>query len=147
MTQKKPEHLTDNKPTLEAKIETKREFIDPDEPSLPPMKDNESVPEGWKVRPDKNTKQEHLTDKSKPTIEAKIERLDPGDYSLPPVKGDESVPKGWKIRLDKNKKQEHLTDRCKPTLEAKIKIKREVMDQGGSSLPPAKGDKSVPKGW
>ena len=25
--------------------------MDPDESSLPPMKDNESVPEGWKVRP------------------------------------------------------------------------------------------------
>ena len=59
--------------------------MDPGDPSLP---------EGWKIRQDKNKKPEHLTDRKKPTLEAKIEILDPGDYSLPPVKDDESVPKG-----------------------------------------------------
>ena len=128
-----------NETLLEMKIETKGN-VDPGNSSLPPVKGNESVPEGWKIRQDKNKKQEHLTDKSKPTIEAKIERLDPGDYSLPPVKGDESVPEGWRIRLDKNKKQKHLTDRSKPTLEPKIKIKREFIDPGSSSLPPVKDE-------
>ena len=63
---------------------------------------NETVPEGWKIRPDKNKNQEPLTDKSEtaqPHLEAKIkvkrEIMDPDDSSLPPVKGNETVHEGW----------------------------------------------------
>ena len=47
----------DERKTIETlfkiKIETKG-YVDPGDSSLPPVKGNESVPEGWKIRPDKN---------------------------------------------------------------------------------------------
>ena len=87
----------------------------------PPVEGNKSVPEGWKIRSDKNKLQEHHINKSNSTLVAKIETerefRDPGwkirqDKSKehPSVKSNESVPKGWKIRQDKSKEQETLSD-------------------------------------
>ena len=49
-------------PHLEAKIKVQREIMNSDDSSLPPLKGIETVPEGWKIRPEKHKKQEPLTD-------------------------------------------------------------------------------------
>ena len=55
-------HTNKSNSTLKAKIERKMEFRDPADSSLPSVKSNESVPKGWKIRPDKSKEQKTLSD-------------------------------------------------------------------------------------
>ena len=58
-----------NEPLLE--IETQGN-VNPGYSYHPPVEGNKSVPEGWKIRSDKNKLQEHHINKSNSTLEAKI---------------------------------------------------------------------------
>ena len=59
-----------NEPLLE--IETQGN-VNPGYSSLPPVEGNKSVPEGWKIRSDKNKLEEHQINISNPTLVAKFE--------------------------------------------------------------------------
>ena len=58
---------------LEVKIEVKRENVDPGDSSLSPEKGNETFPEGWKVRPDKNKMQDPINGIGEIELEPPIE--------------------------------------------------------------------------